>query len=244
VVSCAGRLCGGRPQEDNVDAQHHPGIRWSGQMYYDVYIVEQENTESVTTAAKSLMNVRCGLESECWIYECASRMKHNSATKDEDYLCCGGLIPTRSTHSTISLCQPLVVPAMQKSHQQNLMQVQLNRAKGRDHGCWTRVSQTTTCRSVHPLSVSVERRCGVRSAFQSHLSALRRGIQNLKSSQEDLLRKNRRLQQEIDRLHNEADVSVQPSPIKSKGKNNPLLHMKVKELELEVRKLKKVTRFH
>lgn len=131
---------------------------------------------------------------------------------------------------------------MQKSYQQKLMQVQVNRVKARDQGCQTRVSQATTCRSVHPSSLSVERRCGIRSAFQSHLSALRRGIQNLKSSQGDLLRKNRRLQQEIDRLH-EADVSVQPSPIKSKG-NNPLLHMKVKELELEVRKLKKVTMFH
>jgi hypothetical protein len=57
-----------------------------------------------------------------------------------------------------------------------------------------------------------------------------------------LLRKNRRLQQEIDRLHNEVDVSVQPSPIKSREKNNSLLHMKVKELELEVRQLKKVSR--
>ena len=85
---------------------------------------------------------------------------------------------------------------------------------------------------------------GPRNVLQGHLSALQRGIRNLKKSQEDLLRKNGRLQQELDRLHNEADVPVQPSPIKSKGKNNPLLHMKVKELELEVRKLKKVMRFH
>jgi hypothetical protein len=47
----------------------------------------------------------------------------------------------------------------------------------------------------------------------------------------------------MDRLHNEAEVSIQPSPVKSRGKGNPLLHVKVKELELEVRRLKKVTRF-
>jgi hypothetical protein len=82
-----------------------------------------------------------------------------------------------------------------------------------------------------------------KNTFQSHLSALQRGIQNLKKTQEDLLRKNRRLEQEINRLHNEADVSVQPSPVKSGGKGNPSLHVKVKELELEVRRLKKVTRF-
>lgn len=61
--------------------------------------------------------------------------------------------------------------------------------------------------------------------------------------QGDLLRKNRRLEDEINRLHNDADVSVQLSPVKSRGKGNPLLHVKVKELELEVRRLKKVTRF-
>jgi hypothetical protein len=38
-------------------------------------------------------------------------------------------------------------------------------------------------------------------------------------------------------------VSVQPSPVRSGGKNNPLLQARVKELELEVRKLKKVTSF-
>lgn len=34
-----------------------------------------------------------------------------------------------------------------------------------------------------------------------------------------------------------------PIQVKSRGKGNPLLHVKVKELELEVRRLKKVTRF-
>ena len=81
----------------------------------------------------------------------------------------------------------------------------------------------------------------VRWLFQSHLSALQRGIHNLKKNQEDLRRKNRRLKQEIDHLHNEADVSIQP--VKSEKRGNPLLHVKVKELELEVRRLKKVTRF-
>ncbi len=57
--------------------------------------------------------------------------------------------------------------------------------------------------------------------------------------QGDLLRKNRRLEDEINRLHNDADVSVQLSPVKSRGKGNPLLHVKVKELELEVRRLKR-----
>jgi hypothetical protein len=38
-------------------------------------------------------------------------------------------------------------------------------------------------------------------------------------------------------------VSVQPSPVRSGGKNNPLLQARVKELELEVHKLKKVTSF-
>jgi hypothetical protein len=61
--------------------------------------------------------------------------------------------------------------------------------------------------------------------------------------QEDLLGKNRRLQDEIDRFHNETDVSIQPSPAKSGGKSNPSLQMKVKALELEVRRLKKVTNF-
>jgi hypothetical protein len=55
--------------------------------------------------------------------------------------------------------------------------------------------------------------------------------------------KNRRLEEEINRLHNEAEVSVQPGPVKSNGKGNSSLHVKVKELELEVRRLKKVTRF-
>jgi hypothetical protein len=61
--------------------------------------------------------------------------------------------------------------------------------------------------------------------------------------QEDLLGKNRRLEDEIDRLHNETDISIQPSPVKSGGKNNPSLQIRVKELELEVRRLKKVTSF-
>jgi len=83
---------------------------------------------------------------------------------------------------------------------------------------------------------------GLRSS-QGHLSALRRGIQNLRKTKGDLLRKNRRLQQEIDRIHNEANVSIQPSPAKSGGKSNSALQVKVKELELEVRRLKKVARF-
>ena len=93
------------------------------------------------------------------------------------------------------------------------------------------------------MSLSTQRGCGVINIFQGHLSALRRGIRNLKKSQEDLLRKNGRLQQEIDRLHNEADVPIQPGPVKSRGKANPLVHANVKDLELEVRKLKKVMRF-
>jgi hypothetical protein len=93
-----------------------------------------------------------------------------------------------------------------------------------------------TCRSVRPSSLILTGlRC--KDAFQSHLSALQHGFQNLKETQEGLRQKNRRLEQEINRLHNEADVSVQPSPV-----GNPLLHVKVKELELEVRRLKKVTR--
>jgi len=75
--------------------------------------------------------------------------------------------------------------------------------------------------------------------LQGHLSALRRGIQTLTKTKGDLLRKNRRLQQEIDRIHNEVNVSIQPSPVKSGGKSNAPLHAKVKELELEVRRLKK-----
>ena len=56
--------------------------------------------------------------------------------------------------------------------------------------------------------------------------------------------KNLRLgsEEEINRLHNEAELSVQPGPVKSRGKGNSLLHVKVKKLELEVRRLKKVTR--
>ncbi|KAI0004944.1 hypothetical protein BJV74DRAFT_315821 [Russula compacta] len=75
--------------------------------------------------------------------------------------------------------------------------------------------------------------------LQSHLSALKCGIQNLNNTQEDLLRKNRQLQQEIDRLHNQADLPIQPSPVKSGRKSNLSLHVKVKELELEIRQLKK-----
>ncbi|KAI9507544.1 hypothetical protein F5148DRAFT_101678 [Russula earlei] len=75
--------------------------------------------------------------------------------------------------------------------------------------------------------------------LESHLSALKCGIRDLKRTKDDLLRKNRRLQQEIDRLHNEADVSIQPSPAKSGGKSSSSLHKKVKELELKVRQLNK-----
>jgi hypothetical protein len=52
-----------------------------------------------------------------------------------------------------------------------------------------------------------------------------------------------RLEEDIHRLHSEAEVSVQPRPVKSRGTDNSLLHVKVKELELEVRRLKKATRF-
>ncbi|KAI0304175.1 hypothetical protein BC826DRAFT_215788 [Russula brevipes] len=74
---------------------------------------------------------------------------------------------------------------------------------------------------------------------KSHLSALQRGIHDLDKTHKVLLRKNRQLQQEIDRLHNETDVSIQPSHVKSGGKSNSLLHLKVNELQLEVRRLKK-----
>ncbi|KAI9448104.1 hypothetical protein H4582DRAFT_2139836 [Lactarius indigo] len=74
--------------------------------------------------------------------------------------------------------------------------------------------------------------------LESHLSALQHGIRDLRKTREDLLARNRRLQCEIDRLHNQPDVSVQPTPVKSGGRNNPL-QMKVKELELKVRRLKK-----
>ncbi|KAI0251334.1 hypothetical protein BJV78DRAFT_481215 [Lactifluus subvellereus] len=80
---------------------------------------------------------------------------------------------------------------------------------------------------------------GLHDELQGHLSALQHGIQDLTEIQEALLGKNRRLQDEIDRLHNETEVSVQPSPVRSGRKSNPLLHMRVKELELEVRRLKK-----
>ncbi|KAH9062770.1 hypothetical protein EDB87DRAFT_1605794 [Lactarius vividus] len=71
--------------------------------------------------------------------------------------------------------------------------------------------------------------------LESHLSSLQRGIRDLRKTREDLLVRNRRLQCEIDRLHNQPDVSVQPTPVKSGGS----LQMKVKELELKVRQLKK-----
>lgn len=74
--------------------------------------------------------------------------------------------------------------------------------------------------------------------FESHLSALQRGIRDLRKTREDLLARNRRLQCEIDRLHNQPDVSVQPTPVKSGGRSNSL-QMKVKKLELKVRQLKK-----
>lgn len=74
--------------------------------------------------------------------------------------------------------------------------------------------------------------------LESHLSALQRGIRDLRKTKKDLFERNQRLQCEIDRLHNQADVSVQPNPAKSGGKNNAL-QMKVKELEAKVRRLKK-----
>src|SRR6266576_2939625 len=66
---------------------------------------------------------------------------------------------------------------------------------------------------------------------------------NLKKNSGRPTSKNRRLEEERNRLHNEAEVSVQPRPVKSREKGNSLLHVKVKELELEIRRLKKVTRF-
>lgn len=54
---------------------------------------------------------------------------------------------------------------------------------------------------------------------------------------------NQRLDEERNQLHNDAESSVQPRPVKSRGKGNSSLHVKVKELELEVRRLKKVTIF-
>jgi len=74
--------------------------------------------------------------------------------------------------------------------------------------------------------------------LESHLSALQRGIRGLQKTQEDLFKRNQRLQCEIDRLHNQADVSIQPSTVKSGGKSSSL-QMRVKELELKVRQLKK-----
>jgi len=74
--------------------------------------------------------------------------------------------------------------------------------------------------------------------LESHLSALQRGIRNLRKTQEDLCERNERLQGEIDRLHNQADVSVQPNPAKSGGKSNAL-QLKVKELQVKIRRLKK-----
>lgn len=78
--------------------------------------------------------------------------------------------------------------------------------------------------------------------LESHLSALQSGIRDLRKTQKDLFERNQRLQCEIDRLHNQADVSVQPNPAKSGGKSN-VLQMKVKELEAKVRRLKKVLSF-
>jgi hypothetical protein len=66
---------------------------------------------------------------------------------------------------------------------------------------------------------------------------------NLKKNSGRPTSKNRQLEEEINRLHNEAEASVQPRPVKSRDKDNSLLQVKVKELELEVRRLKKVTRF-
>ncbi|KAH9045478.1 hypothetical protein EDB85DRAFT_2104443 [Lactarius pseudohatsudake] len=74
--------------------------------------------------------------------------------------------------------------------------------------------------------------------LESHLSALQHGIRDLRKTREDLLARNRRLQGEIDRLHNQPDVSVQPTPVKSGGRSNSL-QMKVEKLELKVRQLKK-----
>ncbi|KAI9466945.1 hypothetical protein BJY52DRAFT_1235419 [Lactarius psammicola] len=73
--------------------------------------------------------------------------------------------------------------------------------------------------------------------LETHLSALQRGIRDLRKTREDLLERNQRLLCEVDRLHNQADVSVQPTPVKSGGRTNSL---KVKQLELKVRRLKKV----
>lgn len=72
---------------------------------------------------------------------------------------------------------------------------------------------------------------------------MQRGIRDLRKTQQDLFERNQRLQTEIDRLHNQADVSVQPQPAKSGGKSNAL-QLKVKELEVKVRRLKKVLPFN
>jgi hypothetical protein len=66
---------------------------------------------------------------------------------------------------------------------------------------------------------------------------------NLKKRSRKPVSKNRRLEEEKNRLHNEAEMSVEQRPVKSKERGNSSLHVKVKELELEVRRLKKATRF-
>jgi hypothetical protein len=82
-----------------------------------------------------------------------------------------------------------------------------------------------------------------RSASNAKKSSSSRVDANLKKKSGRPTSKSRRLEEEINRSHNEAEVSVQPRPVKSRGKGDSLLHGKVKELELEVRRLKKVTRF-
>lgn len=78
-----------------------------------------------------------------------------------------------------------------------------------------------------------------RSASNAKKSSPSRVDANPKKNSGRPTSRNRRLGEEIDRLHNEEEASVQPRPVKSRGKGNSLLHVKVKELELEVRRLKK-----
>ena len=82
-----------------------------------------------------------------------------------------------------------------------------------------------------------------RSASNAKKSSSSRVDANIKKSSRRPTSKNRRLEEERNRLHNEAEMSVQPRPVKARGKDNSLLHVKVKELELEVQRLKKVARF-
>lgn len=82
-----------------------------------------------------------------------------------------------------------------------------------------------------------------RSASNAKKSSTSKVHANLKKNSGRRTSENRRLEEEINQFHNEAGVSVQPRPVKSMGKDNSSLHVKVKELELEVRRLKKVTGF-